>query len=97
LGETYCFAARDSGVSWKLNHSNSRPALGMKPASWARATIFFRRERGQTGSGPPRPSSKSARKNGTPPSQGTVRAVDRSTRATASGYPVCQPVYVALS
>ncbi len=85
LGDTYCFSARDSGVSWKLNHSNSSPALAMKPAACARATIFLRSERGQTGSGPPLPSSKSARKNGTPPSQGTVRAVERSTRATASG------------
>ena len=78
-------AARLWGVSWKLNHSNSRPHLAVYPALAARATTFLRSWRGQTASGWPSLSTKSARKNGTSSSHGTSRDVVRSTRATASG------------
>ena len=97
VGPTPCLAAQLCGVSMKLNHSNSIPAITVKPIFSARFSTRFRVWRGQIGDGVWSALTNSPRKNGTLPSQGTLRWVSRSSRASASGKPCCQPVRVALS
>ncbi len=96
-GPTPFLAAQLCGVSAKLNHSNSMPAIGSTPSFSARLSTRFSVWRGQIGDGAPAGVTKSPRKNGTPSSHGTVRYVSRSRRASASGKPCCQPVSEALS
>ncbi len=76
------------------------PHIGMTPSFSARFSTRFSTWRGQIGSGTSLPFAcvtNSPRKNGTWPSQGTVRNVLRSSRASASGKPLCHPVMVVLS
>ena len=96
-GATPFFAAQLCGVSAKLNHSNSTPHIGCTPSFSARFNTRFSVCRGQTGYGLPSVLMNSPRKNGTPLSHGTLRCVSRSSRASASGKPCCQPVSCALS
>ena len=96
-GLTPHLAAQVCGVSRKLNHSNSMPAITEKPIFSARARTRFRVWRGQIGDGVWSGLTNSPRKNGTLPSHGTLRCVARSRRASASGKPCCQPVSCALS
>ena len=49
VGSTPFFAAQLCGVSAKLNHSNSRPHIGLKPSLLARARTRFSVWRGQIG------------------------------------------------
>ena len=96
-GPTPFFAAQLSGVSWKLNHSNSMPAIGSTPSFSARLSTRLSVWRGHTAKGVPSALTNSPRKKGTSSSHGTRRAVSRSSRASASGKPCCQPVTGVLS
>ena len=49
LGPTPCLAAQLCGVSAKLNHSNSMPAIGAKPSFSARCSTRLSVCRGHTG------------------------------------------------
>jgi hypothetical protein len=73
VGLTNDLSARLCEVSRKLKNSNSIPVSTEKPAFAARARTRLSTCRGQTCKGPPFPSSKSPRKNGTSSSQGTLR------------------------
>jgi len=96
-GATPLLAAQLCGVSRKLNHSNSMPAMTLKPSFRARASTRLSDCRGQSGCGLPSGLMKLPRKKSMLPSQGTRRWVSRSIAASASGKPCCQPVTVALS
>ena len=97
VGSTPFLAAQLCGVSRKLNHSNSRPHIGCRPSFSARLSTRRSVCRGQAGCGEPSAVTNSPRKNGMPPSHGTVRMVAGSRRAIASGKPCCQPVSFVLS
>ena len=96
-GATPFLAAQLCGVSTKLNHSNSMPVMTWKPIFSARLSTRFSAWRGHWACAVPSPLTNSPKKKGTPSSQGTWRAVSRSSRASASGKPCCQPVAVVLS
>ena len=87
IGSGACpfLAAHVAGVSRKLKNSYSAPIIALKPIFSARASTPFSSWRGQAGWGEPSASTKSPRKNGTSPSQGTWRCVERSIRTSASG------------
>jgi hypothetical protein len=97
LGPTPRLAAQLCGVSAKLNHSNSMPAIGAKPSFSGALEHALERLARAHRVGLPSALTNSPRKKGTPPSQGTRRAVSRSMRASASGKPWCQPVTCVLS
>ena len=73
VGPTPFFSAQVCGVSAKLKNSNSAPTIAVKPIFSARFSTRFNVWRGQSGWGLPSAVTKLPRKNGTPPSQGTVR------------------------
>ncbi|MCC2632514.1 MAG: hypothetical protein K0S48_400 [Ramlibacter sp.] len=91
------FCAQVCGVSRKLNHSNSMPVITWKPSFSARASTRLSTCRGHSGCGERSALTNSPRKKGTSLSHGTLRAVPRSTAASASGKPCCQPVTLVLS
>src|SRR2546425_12226586 len=62
-----------------------------------RSSTRLKTWRGEAGSGVPSFLKKSTRKNAVWGSQVRGRKVDKSIRARASGYPVCQPVRLTLS
>ena len=87
-GATPFFAAQLCGVSAKLKNSNSSEHIGWTPDFAARASTRFSTCRPSSGNGSSRPltvRTKLPRKKSMPPSHGTLRWVERSRRASASG------------
>ena len=86
-GLTPPLAANDCGVSRKLNHSNSMPHIGAKPAFAARASTRFSSWRGQIGDGAvPSGSDEVAEEERHVVVPGHARGRSpRSRRASASG------------
>ena len=75
----------------------SDPTDTVYPSAFARSRTRFQTPRGHAGCGAPSSRTKSMRNDAVSGSHGRTRKVDGSMRACVSGYPVCQPVWQAVT
>jgi hypothetical protein len=97
LGPTPRLAAQLCGVSAKLNHSNSMPAMAAKPSFSARASTRLSSLARAHREGRAVGVDELAQEERHAAVPGHAARGDRSSRASASGKPCCQPVTWVLS